>query len=115
VFVYDCCDPPFTAGRRTVENELIARAGGANVFADVDAGWTHVSWEEAIARKPELIVVHAYKWGDQGDLAEKRAQLAGLPGLAGVPVEVVPLGEVLGGLRSIDALEQLRVAIGRLE
>jgi len=115
VLVYDCCDPPFTAGARTVEDELIARAGGANLFGDLDAGWTHVSWEEAIARGPELIVVHAYRWDGQGDIAGKRAQLERMPGLASVPVEVVPLGAVLGGLRSVDALERLRVAIGRIE
>jgi iron complex transport system substrate-binding protein len=114
VLVYDCCDPPFTAGARTIEHELIARAGGANVFGDVDAGWTHVSWEEAVARAPELIVVHAYAWDGQGDVDAKRAQLAAIPRLGGVPVEVVPLGEVLGGLRSIDGLERLRRAIERL-
>jgi iron complex transport system substrate-binding protein len=114
VLVYDCCDPPFTAGARTVEHELIARAGGTNVFGDVDAGWTHVSWEEAVARAPELIVVHAYAWDGQGDVDAKRAHLAAIPRLGGVPVEVVPLGEVLGGLRSIDGLERLRRAIERL-
>src|SRR5260370_20569727 len=47
-FVYDCCDPPFTAARKTVLSNLIQRAGGHNVFADLDAGGTHGRWQEAI-------------------------------------------------------------------
>lgn len=111
VFVYDCCDPPFTAGKKTVETELIARAGGVNVFADLDADWGHVSWEEVVARRPELVVIHDYRWDGQGDVSEKQRALAAIPSLGGVPVAVVPLGSVLGGLRSVDGLDRLRTAI----
>ena len=85
VFVYDCCDPPFTAGKKTVLTDLIARAGGHNVFADLEADWTHVSWEEAVARRPELVVIHAYQHDGQGDVADKRKALAAIPSLAGCP------------------------------
>jgi iron complex transport system substrate-binding protein len=111
VFVYDCCDPPFTPGRRTVETELLARAGGVNLFADLDADWGHVSWEEVVARRPELVVIHDYRWDGQGDVAEKRRVLAAVPSLDGVPTVVVPLGSVLGGLRSVDGLTRLRAAM----
>jgi len=112
VFVYDCCDPPFTAGGKTVLSDLIARAGGRNVFGEVDADWTHVSWEEVVARKPELIVVHAYHYEGQGDVADKRRTLAALPRLGSVPTAVLPLGCSLGGLRSLEGLARLRSAIG---
>jgi iron complex transport system substrate-binding protein len=111
VFVYDCCDPAFTAGAGAVLTDLIGRAGGRNVFADVAADWTKVSWEEVIARRPQLIVVHDYAYAGQGDVAQKRRRLAALRSLAGVPVTVMPLGYSLGGLRSFDGLEQLRKAI----
>lgn len=115
VFVYDCCDPPFTAGGRTVETELIKRAGGENVFAGLDADWGNVAWEEVVARRPELVVIHDYRWDGQGDVAAKRAALRAIPSLGEVPVAVVPLGSVLGGLRSVDGLERLRAAIGAVE
>jgi iron complex transport system substrate-binding protein len=111
VFVYDCCDPPFTAGGKTVLSDLIARAGGRNVFADLAADWTHVSWEQVLARQPELIVIHAYRYDGQGDVSEKRKALAAIPGLAKLPVVVVPLGCSLGGLRSAEGLELLRAGI----
>ena len=112
VFVYDCCDPPFTAGGRTVLGDLIARAGGRNVFADLDAEWTHVSWEEVVARRPELVVVHSYAEEGQGDVGAKLARLHAVPSLAAVPTLVLPLGLSLGGLRSADGLERLRQAMG---
>ncbi len=110
VFVYDCCDPPFTAGGKTVLTDLIRRAGGVNVFADLDGDWTNVSWEAAVARAPQLVIVHAYDFDGQGDVLAKRAAIARLPSLRGLPVVVVPLGEALGGLRSLDGLARLRSA-----
>jgi len=114
VFVYDCCDPPFTSARQTVLSDLIERAGARNVFADVDAGWTKVSWEQVIARKPQLIVIHAYREEEESAVEKKQARLRAIPTLADVPVTVMPLGFSLGGIRSLDGLEHLRTAIAGL-
>jgi len=46
--------PPYAAGAGSVESELILRAGGANVFADV-AGFPQVSLEELVKRDPQVI------------------------------------------------------------
>jgi iron complex transport system substrate-binding protein len=108
VFVYDCCDPAFTAAGKTVLTDLIARAGGRNIFADLDADWTKVSWEEVIARRPGLILIHDYAYAGQGDVESKRQQLRSIPSLAGLPTAVFPLGLSLGGIRSVDALERLQ-------
>ena len=112
VFVYDCCDPPFTAGERTVLSDLIARAGGDNVFADVAAGWTHVSWEAVVARRPELVVIDAYRYDGQADVVGKQRAIGAISALAGLPTVVVPLRCVLGGLCSLEGLARLRAAIG---
>jgi iron complex transport system substrate-binding protein len=111
VFVFDCCDPPFTAGRRTVLSDLIARVGGKNVFGDVDAAFTHVSWEEVLARKPELIVVHAYRDGSSPEVGEKIAKLRAMESLRAVPVTVMPLRYSLGGLATGEAAALLRDAM----
>jgi hypothetical protein len=55
--------------------------------------------------------VHDYRWVGQGDVSEKRRALAAIPSLGAVPIVVVPLGSVLGGLRSVDGLERLRIVI----
>ncbi|HMJ50672.1 MAG TPA: helical backbone metal receptor [Polyangiaceae bacterium] len=111
VFVYDCCDPPFTAGRRTVLSDLIGRVGGRNVFGDVDAAYTHVSWEEVLLRKPELIVVHAYGEGGSADVSGKIAALRGIEALRALPVTVMPLRYSLGGLKTGEAATVLRSAL----
>lgn len=111
VFVYDCCDPPFTAGGKTVLTDLIERAGGRNVFAELDADWAHVSWEEVVARRPELVVIHSYAHEGQGDVPDKTRLLRAIPTLSRLPTVVVPLGCSLGGLQSADGLERLRRAM----
>jgi iron complex transport system substrate-binding protein len=111
VFVYDCCDPPFTTGGRTVLHDLIERAGGDNVFGDLGTGWTHVSWEDVVARSPELVVIHAYRHDGQGDVADKQRRLQALSALAPLPTVVIPLGCSLGGLRSLEGLARLRAAL----
>jgi len=46
--------PPYAAGSGAIENELILRAGGVNVFCDVQ-GFPQVSLEEVVSRNPEVI------------------------------------------------------------
>lgn len=114
VFVFDCCDPPYTAGGGGLLNEMIERAGGQNVFSDLQADWGSVSWEEVVSRNPELIVIHAYDYEGQKDVASKRDRLQAIPGLGKVPTGVLPLGCSLGGLRSVEGLRRLRAALGEL-
>ena len=111
VFVFDCCAPPFTAGKRAVLTDLLAHAGADNVFSDVDDDWFNVSWEAAVQRKPDLIVIDAY--GGADSLAKKRAALSRIPALAGLPVVVLPLRDVLGTIRSADVIQHLASAIAR--
>jgi iron complex transport system substrate-binding protein len=110
--VYDCCDPPFTAGKRTVLSDLIGHVGGRNIFGDVDAAYTHVSWEEVLLRKPELIVVHAYGDAGSADIGGKMAALRAMEGLRALPVTVMPLRFSLGGLSTGEAATVLRSALG---
>jgi ABC-type Fe3+-hydroxamate transport system substrate-binding protein len=109
VFVFDCCAPPFTAGRRAVITDLLAHAGADNVFADVDDDWFHSSWEAAIQRRPDLVLIDDY--GDSSGLAKKRKALAQIAPLADLPVIVLPLRDALGTIRSAEVIQQLTSAI----
>jgi len=46
--------PPYAAGSGAIENELILRAGGENIFFDIQ-GFPQVSLEEIVSRNPEVI------------------------------------------------------------
>ncbi len=46
--------PPYAAGAGTIEHELILRAGGENVFSDIE-GFPQVGLEEILTRDPAVI------------------------------------------------------------
>jgi iron complex transport system substrate-binding protein len=63
-------EPLMVAGPGTYIDELIAVAGGQNVFSDVSGRWSQVSLEELLKRDPAAIVIAT----DSGDaLARVRA------------------------------------------
>jgi len=56
VYVEIWGEPLMTAGQGTFITDLVIRAGGRNVFADVH-GWPQVSEEAVVRRNPDVIVV----------------------------------------------------------
>lgn len=52
--VYD--EPLMTCGGSSFLHELIVRAGGLNVFADLEHPWSIISPEEAVRRSPQVIL-----------------------------------------------------------
>ncbi len=81
VLVYDSGgDGVFTAGGTNFETLLIEQAGGKNVFDDItDKQWTTVSYEEVLAREPDVIVIHDY---DAPSLEQKIEDIKNDPALS---------------------------------
>ncbi|MEV8014896.1 ABC transporter substrate-binding protein [Streptomyces sp. NPDC086554] len=111
VFVYDSGDKTaFTAGGRGIGNDIIKRAGGRNVFADLDKSFGDASWESVVDRKPELILILDY---GGTTVAQKKRRLLEDPLLADVPAikhkrfAVLPLSDVVTGVRAPDAVKKL--------
>ncbi|MEV6120414.1 ABC transporter substrate-binding protein [Streptomyces sp. NPDC052077] len=114
VFVYDSGDKTaFTAGGRSLGTELIRLAGGRNVFADLDDVFGDVSWEQVVARAPEVIAIYDYADDGAGSVERKKKFLLSQPALADVPAirdkrfVVLPLTATLVGIRSAHAVEDL--------
>jgi iron complex transport system substrate-binding protein len=64
VFVYDSgTDQAYTPGGRENTIALIELAGGHNIFADLDDDWADVSWEDVVAREPDVVLILDY--GDE--------------------------------------------------
>ncbi|OEV28811.1 hypothetical protein AN219_19830 [Streptomyces nanshensis] len=112
VFVYDSGEKSaLTAGGRSLGTEIIELAGGRNVFADLDDVFGDVSWEQVVARKPEVIAI--YDYGGAGNVERKKKYLLSQPALAGVPAVrnkrfvVVPLTATLVGVRPSHAVGDL--------
>lgn len=111
VFVYDSGDKTaFTAGGAGIGDEMIALAGGENLFSDLDKAWGDVSFEQVAERAPEIIVI--YDYGDQSAEDKKRFLLAN-PALKDVPAikeerfAVLPLSSAVLGVRAPAGVESL--------
>ncbi|WP_097870008.1 ABC transporter substrate-binding protein [Streptomyces sp. rh34] len=111
VFVYDSGDKTaFTAGGEGIGNELIERAGGTNVFADLDKPFGDASWENVVARKPEAVVIYDY---GSTTVEQKKKRLLTDPALADVPAirnkrfAVMPLSDAVLGVRVPAAVDKL--------
>ncbi|MFI1866779.1 ABC transporter substrate-binding protein [Streptomyces jumonjinensis] len=111
VFVYDSGDKTaFTVGGRGIGNELITRAGGRNVFADVDKAFGDATWEQVVARDPEVVVILDY---GATSVEQKKRRLLNDPVLRDVPAiknkrfAVLPLSEMVVGVRAPDAVAKL--------
>ena len=60
VFVYDSGEEaPFTACQG-MPGDILKLAGGISIFDDIEAGWATPSWEEVIARDPDVILILDY-------------------------------------------------------
>ncbi|WP_120723165.1 ABC transporter substrate-binding protein [Streptomyces hundungensis] len=123
VFVYDSGDKTaFTVGGKGIGNDIVTRAGGRNVFADdlKEKSFGDASWENVVARAPETILILDY--GGTGVDAKKK-RLRDDPALASVPAiknnsfAVLPLSDMVTGVRAPDAVaklaSQLRTGQGR--
>jgi len=112
VLVYDSGgDGVFTAGGTNFETLLIELAGGKNIFDDItDKQWTTVSYEEVLARQPDVIVVHDY---DAPSLEQKIEDIKNDPALSQLDsvknerFVSITLESVLPGDRMAYAVETL--------
>lgn len=111
VFVYDSGDKTaFTAGGKGIGNELITRAGGRNVFADLDKAFGDATWEQVVDRRPEIIVIYDY---GSTTVEQKKKRLLDDPALKDVPAiknrrfAVMPLSDTVLGVRVPAAVDKL--------
>jgi iron complex transport system substrate-binding protein len=109
VFLYDSgTDQPFTAGSQVPPNDIIAFAGGRNIFADLDARWSKVGWEAVVEGEPEVVVILDY--GDKPaqekiDFLKSSPTTATLPAVVNDRFYVLDYNEGISGPRNVDGLE----------
>lgn len=112
VLVYDGGgEGVFTAGGKNFESLLIELAGGENVFNDIeDKQWATVSYEEVLAREPDVILIHDY---DTPSIEEKLADIKSHPALSQLDsvknenFVTISLESVLPGGRMAYTIESL--------
>lgn len=97
----------YTAGNNFA-SKLIERAGGENIFKDLETTWATVSWEEVVERNPDYIVINNYGTTSVEDKIKELKTNPALSGLKAVQEEnfvVVTLVEVFASSRVADTIE----------
>lgn len=63
VFIYDSDTGSgvYTTGAPNIETTFIETAGGVNIFDDLNKAWVGVSYEEILARDPDVMIIHDYE------------------------------------------------------
>lgn len=115
VLVYDSGnDGVFTCSGTNFESLLISIAGGKNIFDDLtDKQWVTVSYEEVLAREPDVILIHDY---DAHSLEEKIGEIKANPTLSQLDCvkderfSYITLESVLPGNRMAYAVESMAKA-----
>lgn len=109
VFVFDSGEEaPFTAGAG-LPTDMIKRAGGKNVFGDLEENWTDVSWEKVVEANPDFIIVMKYDDSDDADgkiaLLKKNPALKNIKAVKEDKIFVMGLSDVVAGPRNPSAIK----------
>lgn len=112
VLIYDSGnDGVFTCSGSNFESLLVGLAGGHNIFDDLnDKQWVTVSYEEVLARDPDIILIHDY---DSPSVEEKIAEIESNPTLSQLDCVknerfgIITLESVLPGDRMAYAVESM--------
>jgi iron complex transport system substrate-binding protein len=112
VLVYDSgSDGVFTCSGTNFESLLVGLAGGENLFGDLnEKQWVTVSYEDVLARNPDVIMIHDY---DAPSVEEKIAEIKANPTLSLLDCvqnerfATITLESVLPGNRMAYAVETM--------
>lgn len=111
VFYQVSAEPLYTAGRDSFVTDLIRRAGGRSVTANVPGAWPLFSAESALAAHPEAIILPT--GGSMGSAnAEVNAALKRSPAVRNGKVYKINDDHLARpGPRSVDGLEEIARAL----
>ena len=110
VLWYDSGAPPFVGACCGAPNEILRLAGAQNIFSDMRGAWATVSWDEVVARNPEVVVLVNSSWSQ---VAQKRQWLSAVDAKAGIDAVkhqrfvTIDFSSSTPGIRNIAAVRQL--------
>ena len=111
VFYQLSAEPLYTAGRDSFVNDLIRRAGGESVTADVPGAWPKYSAESALASKPDAIILPTGGSMGQGNSNVAEALSKSPAAEHGRVYKINDDHLVRPGPRALDGLEEMARAL----
>ncbi|WP_203433958.1 putative F420-0 ABC transporter substrate-binding protein [Jiangella asiatica] len=110
-------DAPFVGGDIGAPAMIMRELGLENIFADVDATWSNVSWEQVIDRDPDVIVLVDAAWNTADDKIERlesNPATAALPAVAEQRYLRLPFAASEAGVRNAQAVVDLAAQLAEL-
>ncbi|SDR21393.1 ABC transporter substrate-binding protein [Actinopolyspora saharensis] len=111
VFLYDSGrSEPVTSGNGGAADQIIHKAGGENIFRDLDDSWTTVSWETVLRADPDVVLINDY--GGRS-AAEKIDFLRGHPAVSELEAVrrgrflTLPYASLVEGPRNASAVREI--------
>lgn len=104
-------EPLYTAGREAFVTDLIRRAGGVSVTADVPGAWPKYSNESALAAKPDAIILPTGGSMGAGNSTVTEALRRSPAALEGRVYKINDDHLVRPGPRAVDGLEAMARAL----
>src|SRR5215213_8228313 len=111
VFYQLSAEPLYTAGHDAFVTDLIRRAGGNSVTADVPGAWPKYSNESALAAKPEVIILPTGGSMGAGNSVVTEALRQSPAVLDGRVYKINDDHLVRPGPRAVDGLEEMATAL----
>jgi iron complex transport system substrate-binding protein len=114
VLWYDSGTPPFVGACCGTPNEILRLAGARNIFSDARGSWATVSWDEVVARNPEVIVLVNASWAP---VSQKREWLSAISARAGIDAVkhqrfvTIDFSDSTPGIRNIAAVRRVAEAL----
>ncbi len=111
VFIYDSGeDAAFTLGSG-LASDMIAKAGGTNVFEGDFNYWGTVSWESVLEANPQYIIIMDYLASDplqdKIDFLNSNEALQDVDAVKNGNIFSLGLTDVTGGIRNAEAIETM--------
>ena len=113
VFWWDSGMPPLVAGCCGTPNEILRMAGAQNVFHDLRGAVGSVSWDEVIARNPEVIVLVDAAWAPAAQKQQwlTNARFAEIDAVKHHRFVTVSFSDATPGIRNIGAVHKVAKAL----
>jgi iron complex transport system substrate-binding protein len=107
-FVGTCCGGPAM---------ILDAVGARNAFADVEGSWANVSWEQAVAADPDVVVLVDAGWDTAAaklSYATKSRALRDLRAFREHRVIELPFSDTTPGVRVVTGIQRLADGLRRL-
>ncbi|PZG02345.1 iron ABC transporter substrate-binding protein [Micromonospora deserti] len=103
-----CCGSP---------NMIISAVGIRNAFDDLAGSWADTSWETAVERDPDVIVLVDASWDPAAakrTFLTRHPTLKDLPAVVGQRFVVIPFSSTSAGVRVVRGIEALAEGVAQL-